>query len=314
MASPRNLSNTRVLLSVGAITLLAILVGIWVSRGGSTANRANPAEATPRQVTDDIESAHSVTDLHARLANVNNVAVPAASSLAEATAEERYRFLSNCAKYARLRSSISRQEEDPTSWINNESAANLLSAEQLASLQENVDFIEDQSSVCSGAPLESAEVLQLYSAALDLSKQGDVSAAHCFLLAPWASAEAGIAKDLQEMYVKNAPGVLDAAIRSGSWATVNLMISTYAGPVHGLRATAFQRNTEYAYGFAKIKELGLAKQNLGQEQQVRRDALVLREELSTEQIMRQDVWAAEAFNRYFEYDGDQMGSVGRCTY
>lgn len=225
-----------------------------------------------------------------------------------------YQSLASCAKVSRLRAAFSAQELDPSSWLSSDAAASDVSADDLAAIENSVEFYNEWEGRCRAAATEVRQVEDIYLAALESARAGDVEAAHCFLLAPWQPGDGAFPDSLKLTYRENAVRLRDIGIEAGYWPMVNLMIAAYAAPTDGLLPLAFTSDIPSAYGYARLKELALAEGSGQEQEQITRDASSLRERISTDDAVAQDEWAARTLNANFLGNVSDISSTGQCVY
>jgi hypothetical protein len=233
------------------------------------------------------------------VATVLSEPAPLLNHSSRADGHSRYFHLANCAKFVRLKEFARAQQRNPRSWMNDQSVADGLTRAQIEALSRNADFIESHSGSCPDEPLSINRAIVIYEQALAEALAGNVQAARCFLYAPWTAAGWQDSQRLTDIYVTNSSKMLDVALHSGDWPTVNVMIETFAAPTNGLRTLAFSASPVDAYGYARLKQLGASKDDPTYYERVRTDVLALRERLVAEDIIAMDEWATAVHNKHF---------------
>jgi len=188
----------------------------------------------------------------------------------------------------------------------------------LASLQQQLAR-EDASRTDQCADLADDQ-LQIVPAALRAAQLGDDAAADCYVDLPFAVL--GHLLDHPEwlvQYKSQALDVANAAVERGDWTMVLLLHYAYgpapAGGAVGLLQQLTGTDIALAYRYGSLLRLGVVNTTDISAVEIDEQQQVLARDLSQATIGAADLWADDAYHRYFAGNPDSPGisHMSSCT-
>lgn len=229
----------------------------------------------------------------------------------ESSGSTSFREAANCAKYLRLADFFAKASKDPASALNSPEVAASLSVEQRRSLEENLEFVEENGADCERTSANDPKAGGgLYMLAEKAARAGDMNAAACFVLAKWPVSDSSeqSMQQLANQYGRTAREFVNSGVSAGNWKVVNAGVAA-ARVQHGILG-AIGFSPEEKYYLYRLSQLGAP--NTSWEGAMGYEAADLARSLNNADRERAESKAVSDFSRYFEKRRMNEGDLSSC--